>query len=172
MSEFSRLVDIRSLPAAPIRLEAEPAECAALARRFDIVAIHDFEATVALEKDGAAIDATGRLAARLVQSCAVSGEDLAVTIDEPVVLRFVPPGAPRRPDEEVELEAEDCDEIEFEGTQFDLGEALAQSLALAIDPFLTGPGAEEARRKAGIVDEAASGPFAALKGLKLNPPAS
>ncbi|MBK6802024.1 DUF177 domain-containing protein [Novosphingobium sp.] len=172
MSEFSRLVDIRSLPAAPIRLEAEPAECAALARRFDIVAIHDFEATVALEKDGAAIDATGRLAARLVQSCAVSGEDLAVTIDEPVVLRFVPPGAPRRPDEEVELEAEDCDEIEFEGTQFDLGEALAQSLALAIDPFLTGPGAEEARRKAGIVDEPASGPFAALKGLKLNPPAS
>ncbi len=172
MSELSRLVDIRSLPAAPIRLEAEPAECAALARRFDIVAIHDFEATVALEKDGAAIDATGRLAARLVQSCAVSGEDLAVTIDEPVVLRFVPPGAPRRPDEEVELEAEDCDEIEFEGTQFDLGEALAQSLALAIDPFLTGPGAEEARRKAGIVDEPASGPFAALKGLKLNPPAS
>ncbi len=76
MSEFSRLVDIRSLPAAPIRLEAEPAECAALARRFDIVAIHDFEATVALEKDGAAIDATGRLAARLVQSCAVSGEML------------------------------------------------------------------------------------------------
>lgn len=170
MSEFARLIDIRSLPAAPVRLEAKPDECAALARRFEIVAIHDFAATVTLEKDGAAIGATGRLAARLVQSCAVSGEDLDVTIDEPVVLRFVPPGAPRRPDEEVELEADDCDEIEFEGTQFDLGEALAQSLALAIDPFLTGPGAEEARRKAGIVDESASGPFAALKGLKLNPP--
>jgi hypothetical protein len=68
----------------------------------------------------------------------------------------------------VELEADDCDEIEFDGTQFDLGEALAQSLALAIDPFLTGPGAEEARRKAGIIDAEASGPFAALKGLKLD----
>ena len=50
----------------------------------------------------------------------------------------MPPAAPHRPDEEVELEADDCDEIEFDGTQFDLGEALAQSLALAIDPFLTG----------------------------------
>lgn len=172
MSEFARLFDIRSLPAEAVHLEASAEECAALARRFDIVAIHAFTATVDLEKDGSAVDAKGRFAARLVQSCAVSGEDLEVTLHEPVALRFVPPAAPHRPDEEVELEAEDCDEIEFEGTQFDLGEALAQSLALAIDPFLTGPGAEEARRKAGIVDEAASGPFAALKGLKLDPPAS
>lgn len=171
MSEFTRLFDLRSLPATQVRLEASTEECAALARRFDIVAIHAFEATVSLEKDGAAVNATGRLSARLVQSCAVSGEDLEVALDEPVAMRFVPPAAPHRPDEEVELEAEDCDEIEFEGTQFDLGEALAQSLALAIDPFLTGPGAEEARHKAGIVDEGASGPFAALRGLKLDPPA-
>lgn len=172
MSEFTRLFDVRSLPAAAIRLEATAEECAALAKRFDIVAIHAFEASVEMEKDGAAVDARGRLSARLVQSCAVSGEDLDVTLDEPVTLRFVPPAPPHRPDEEVELEAEDCDEIEFDGTQFDLGEALAQSLALAIDPFLTGPGADEARRKAGIVDEGASGPFAALKGLKLDPPAN
>ena len=172
MSEFTRLFDTRSLPAAAVQLEASTEECAALARRFDIVAIHSFTASVEMEKDGAAISAKGRFSARLVQSCAVSGDDLDVVLDEPVVMRFVPPGAPHRPDEEVELEAGDCDEIEFEGTQFDLGEALAQSLALAIDPFLTGPGAEEARRKAGIVDEGASGPFAALKGLKLDPPAN
>jgi len=141
-------------------------------RRFGealgIVAIHAFEASVEMVKDGASVDAAGRLAARLVQSCAVSGEDLDVTLDEPVAMRFVPPAAPHRPDEEVELEADDCDEIEFDGTQFDLGEALAESLALAIDAFLTGPGAEEARRKAGIIDAEASGPFAALKGLKLD----
>jgi len=168
MNEFTRMFDVRSLPAAAIRLEATPQECAALARRFGIVAIHAFEASVEMVKDGASVDAAGRLAARLVQSCAVSGEDLDVTLDEPVAMRFVPPAAPHRPDEEVELEADDCDEIEFDGTQFDLGEALAESLALAIDAFLTGPGAEEARRKAGIIDAEASGPFAALKGLKLD----
>ena len=67
---------------------------------------------------------------------------------------------------EIELGADDLDEIEYSGTQFDLGEAVAQSLALAIDPFAVGPGAEEARQRAGIVGEEASGPFAALAALK------
>ncbi len=49
---------------------------------------------------------------------------------------------------------------------FDLGEAVAQSLALAIDPYAVGPSAEQARKDAGLGDEAASGPFAALAGLK------
>jgi len=66
----------------------------------------------------------------------------------------------------VELDAEDLDEIEYEGSSFDLGEAVAQSLALAIDPFATGPGAEEARRRAGLMGEGEAGPFAALKGMK------
>ena len=48
----------------------------------------------------------------------------------------------------------------------DPGEAVAQSLALAIDPFAEGPGAEEARRRAGILSESAAGPFAALAALK------
>ena len=60
----------------------------------------------------------------------------------------------------------DLDEIPFEGHVFDLGEAVAQSLALAIDPYAVGPNAEQARKDAGIGDEAASGPFAALAALK------
>lgn len=165
MSEFSRPYDTRGLPAGPVSLVATAEECAALARRFEVVSISGFEAVVDMIADGRAVDASGRFTARLVQSCAVSGEDVAVALDEPVKLRFVPPGAPHRPDEELELDAGECDEIELDGTHFDIGEALAQSLALAIDPFLTGPNADEARRKAGIVDAGASGPFAALKGL-------
>ena len=49
---------------------------------------------------------------------------------------------------------------------FDLGEAVAQDLALAIDPYAVGPGAERARKEAGLLDEAAAGPFAALEALK------
>ena len=163
-SELSRPVDLRQILAKPVAIEATDDERKALARRFGLVRIDRLEAEVALEVDGEAIGAKGRLRAAIVQSCAVSGEDLPVTIDEPLALRFVP--AQSVADDEVELEENDLDEIPFEGTAFDLGEAVAQSLALAIDPYAVGPNAEQARKDAGLLDEAAAGPFAALAALK------
>ncbi|MFT4027428.1 MAG: DUF177 domain-containing protein [Novosphingobium sp.] len=164
--EFSRIVDTRSLGNEPLRLEAGEAEREALAERFGIVAVHSLVAEVALEPVKRGVKATGRLDARIVQSCAISGEDLPVAIAERLSLCFVPERGPGRPDEEVELGAEDLDEIEFAGTQFDLGEALAQSLALAIDPFLEGPGADEFRKTSGYFGEDTANPFAALAKLK------
>lgn len=166
MSEFTRIVDVRGINEAPLHLVASAEECAALAKRFAIPAVHSFEAEIALEKEGAEVSASGRLKAAITQSCAISGEDLAVTIDQPVMLRFVPDNRPAVPNEEIELAAEELDEVPYSGTQFDLGEELAQELSLAIDPYLTGPMAEEARLRAGIVGEHASGPFAALAALK------
>jgi uncharacterized metal-binding protein YceD (DUF177 family) len=166
VSEFERIYDIRHLPAAAAELTATPAECAALAARFGLVAIERFDATIALGKDGPAVRAEGRLRAAVVQSCAVSGEDLPVRIDEPVALHFVPAVTAPTGETEIELAADDPDEIEFDGNRFDLGEALAQGLALAIDPFAVGPGADGARRRAGLLGEAASGPFAVLAKLK------
>jgi uncharacterized metal-binding protein YceD (DUF177 family) len=162
--EFSRLVDERQLTPKAISIEATAEERKALARRFGIVAVHQLQATVRFERAGDAIAAHGRLSASIVQSCAVSGEDLAVRVEERLALRFVP----ARPVEveELELEAEALDEIEFEGHSFDLGEAVAQSLALAIDPYATGPEAERVRKEAGLLDEVANGPFAALAALK------
>lgn len=168
MSEFERLYDVRHLPPGPVTIEASEAECAALARRFALVAVKRLTAEVTLIPDGAAVRVEGRLVAKIVQSCAVSGEDLPVTIDEPVTLRFVPAAAPPAGEAEIELDALDCDEIEMAGDRFDLGEALAQSLALAIDPYAVGPQAEEVRRKAGLLDDQASGPFAALAALSRN----
>ncbi len=166
MSEFARIHDLRHLPAQPVKLVATPAECAALAARFGLVAVKRFEAKVSLSADGPTVRAAGRLHADIVQSCAVSGEELAVRIDEAVALHFVPAIAAPPGEVEIELAAHECDEIEFDGDRFDLGEALAQGLALAIDRFATGPGADEARRRAGLLDEGTSGPFAALAGLK------
>lgn len=165
MSEFHRTYSARALPAGKQSLEADATECKALARRFDLIAVRSLEARMKLSADGANVRAVGRLQARIVQSCAVSGEDLEVSIDEPVALRFVPRLAAPDPETEVELDAADLDDVEMNGDQFDLGEALAQTLGLAIDPYLTGPQAEEARRKAGIASDGASGLFAALKGL-------
>ncbi len=166
-NEFTRTYDVRFLPVAPVTIFADEAERAALARRFALVRIERLEAEMTLEPvKGGGASAAGRLRAAWVQSCAVSAEDLSVEADEPIALRFVPAASGYRPDEEVELSDEDCDEIEFTAPQFDLGEAVAQSLALVIDPFLTGPDAEAARKAAGIMDEGAAGPFAALAALR------
>lgn len=166
MSEFTRLIDTRSIGNDPIRLEATEAERAALAKRFGIVAVERLTAEVELEPVKGIVLATGSLSAAVVQPCAISSEDLPVTIAEPLTLRFVPAKGPGRPNEEIELEADDLDEIEFSGTQFDLGEAVAQSLALAIDPFLEGPGADEFRKTSRFFGDGAANPFAALAKLK------
>lgn len=166
-AEFSRLIDLRQIGPAPLTLTATDTERAALATRFGLVRLDRMEATVTLQADGDVVTANGRLAADWVQPCAVSGEDLAQRSDARVTFRFVPTGTPFAPDAEIELSEGDCDEIEYSGMHFDLGEALAQSLALAIDPFATGPEAEAARQAAGILSEGASGPFAALGALKL-----
>lgn len=165
--EFSRMVDLRQITAAPLNLTASEPECAALAARFGLVRLDRLAATVTLVAAGDVVTATGRISAAWVQPCAVSGEDLAQTTDEPLTLRFVPEAPLPDSEEEIELTAEDCDEIAYSGTSFDLGEAVAQSLGLAIDPFACGPNAEAARRAAGIVSEGAAGPFGALAGLKL-----
>ena len=162
--EFAHPVDRRHLPAGPVALAANAEQRAALARRFGLVAIERLEAEIGLEDDGEAVTANGRLRAAVVQSCAISGADLPVAIDEPLVLRFVP--ETEVTEEEVELEEGELDEIPFAGQVFDLGEAVAQSLALAIDPYAVGPNAEQARREAGLLDEGAAGPFAALAALK------
>lgn len=165
-SEFARVFDVRQAEGKAVTLVADEAERAALATRFDIVRIDRLEAEIVLHRDGAAVDAKGVLVADIVQSCAVSAEDLPVAIREPLAFRFVPESAGHTPDEEVELEEGDLDEIEYSGSTFDLGEAVAQSVALAIDPFAVGPEAEEARRRAGLLGEGEAGPFAALAALK------
>ena len=147
-------------------LVASEAERAALAKRFALVSVDSLSAELVLSRKDRTVSAEGRLRAAIVQSCAVSGEDLPVTVDEPLAFRFVPEAEHTPGDEEVELDAEDCDEIGYSGSHVDLGEAVAQSLALAIDPYAVGPKAEEARRRAGLLSEGDSGPFAALAALK------
>jgi uncharacterized protein YutE (UPF0331/DUF86 family) len=48
----------------------------------------------------------------------------------------------------------------------DLGEAVAQTMALALDPFPRSTNAEAALREAGVISEEEAGPFGALKGLR------
>ena len=70
------------------------------------------------------------------------------------------------PDEEIELGAEDCDTVFYDGAQIALGGAIADTLALSIDPYPRSAGAEVALKEAGVLSEEQAGPFAALAALK------
>ncbi|KPF88655.1 DNA-binding protein [Novosphingobium sp. AAP83] len=164
--EYSLMLDLRQVNDLPVVLEPNEDERRRLAGRFSITAINTMRAELRLTVDGEKVEAKGKLSAKIIQMCAISGEDFPVTISEPVALRFVPPLRGYQPDEEIELNADDCDEIEYEGTAFDLGEALAQTLALAIDPFAEGPNASNARIQHKLGGDVATGAFAALSALK------
>lgn len=163
VAEFHRPIDVGRSGGRVIELDAGEAERAALARRFGLIGIEELRATLTLDRENAIVSARGNLAATIVQSCAISGEDFKKIIAEPLAFRFVPSGP--EPNEEIVIEPEGSDEIEYAGTTLDLGEAVAQSLALAINPFAAGPNADDARRKAGLSSPEANNPFAVIASM-------
>jgi uncharacterized metal-binding protein YceD (DUF177 family) len=167
--EFARPFRLDTLGDQPraVKIAAEEHERAALARRFGLLAIERLEATAELRMVGEAVLADGRLRAAVTQACVASGEPVQATIDEPFTLRFVSEDMAAAEDE-VELAEGDLDVMTFDGGTIDLGEAAAQTLALALDPFPRAANATAVLRAAGVVEEGEEekGPFAALKALK------
>jgi uncharacterized metal-binding protein YceD (DUF177 family) len=165
--EFSRPERLDTVGEAPraVTIEATDTERAAVARRFGLVAIDRLAAQLTLRREAAGIVATGMVEADVVQACSVTGDPLPARVAEEVALRFVEPGDAA---DEIELSGDLMDTIEIEGGTIDLGEAAAETLALALDPFPRSPRAADVLREAGVVaeDEIAHGPFAALKKLK------
>jgi uncharacterized metal-binding protein YceD (DUF177 family) len=171
--EFSRPFRLDTIGGEPraVSIAAEEAERAALAARFGLPAIAELAADATLRRDGASVWAEGRLRARATQACVATGDPVPARIDEPFSLRFDPADQAAAP-EEVELDAADLDILPYEGGAVDLGEAVAQGFALALDPFPRSSRAEERLREAGVLSEAEAevarqeaSPFAALKGL-------
>lgn len=166
-AEFGRAIRLDTIGEVcrTVSVEANAAERAALARRFDIVAIDRLTGEVGLSRAAGGVAALGVLHAAVVQSCVASGEPVRARIDEPFALKFIAAGTGET-DEEMELSLEDCDTIEHDGQAVDIGEALAQTLALALDPFPRAAGAEAVLRQAGVISEEEAGPFGALAGMR------
>lgn len=146
-----------------VAISAGADECAALARRFGLVAIDRLEARFSLRREAGSVVATGRVAADVTQACSITDEPLAVAVDEPVALRFVE-GVDGG--EDVELSEDALDTIAIEDGTVDLGEAAAETMALALDPFPRGPNAAAALREAGVIGEDEVTPLGAFAGLK------
>lgn len=157
--EFSRRVPLARIGAEPFRQEiaASEAECAALAQRFDLVAVARLAAVVELVRQGtdrvllrAAFDA------EFVQNCVVTLDPVVGALSTQFAMVYGPP----------ELEAEGVggieDEFDFEplaGDVIDIGEAVAQEFALALPPF---PHSAAADLEAAAPTLEQPGPFAVL----------
>lgn len=166
--EFSRPVRVDTLGAEPraLSLEAGPEERTALAKRFGLPEIARLTAEAALIRRGDEVVATGHIDAAVTQSCVASGEPVEAVVDETFELVFRPMSAPAGPDEEVELSTGELDVVFYEGAAIDLGEAVAETLALSLDPYPRAPDAEEALKAAGVKSEEEAGPFGALAELR------
>lgn len=164
--EFSRPVALDAVGSGrTVTIEADDAERRRLAGRFRWIALDRLEADVTLTPRAGAIAATGGLRATLTQRCVATGEPVPETMDEAFAVRFVERGLLASGEEEVELGEDDLDVIDYEGGAIDIGEAVAQTLALAVEPYPRVADAETRLREAGVAGEGESGAFAGLKGL-------
>jgi uncharacterized metal-binding protein YceD (DUF177 family) len=163
--EFSRPYKLDTLgQPRTVNISAEAAERTALADRFALQALDRLEARATLSISAQGIEVAGHLRADAVQACVVTGDPVPARIDQEFTVRFVPETTPDA--DEIELSAEDCDIMEHDGQQIDLGEAVAQSLGLALDPYPRSANAEARLREAGVKSEEEAGPFGALAALK------
>lgn len=166
--EFSRPFVADRLGATLITetLVATPAECAALATRMRIVALGRLSATVTLERAlSGLIRVSGRLEADVVQTCVVTLVDFPSHVEDSFTLDFGDAAAELGDEIEVDVDVDDDPPEPIEDGIIDLGELVAQYLALALDPYPRAPGATLDPELTGA-DASEMSPFAVLKKLK------
>lgn len=166
--EFSRPVEADTVSESPrlVEIGADETERRKLAGRFSLTAIDQLSARIKLARRAGIVHADGHVAAKVTQTCVVTGDPMPTSIDAPFSVRYVTSEAGASGDDEVELSSEDCDTLPLVDNRIDLGELAAETLALALDPFPRSEGADAALKDAGVGEPADAGPFAALKALK------
>lgn len=167
--EFSRIVRLDEIGRMqwPAHVAAEEVERQGLARRFGFASLDRLEADYSLSRDGSTVNAAGEIVAELSQPCIATGEPVPEEVREAFTIRFVPEDEePDQPAEEIEIHAEECDILSYNGNRIDIGEAIAETLALAVSPYPRSANADAWLRDAGVLTEEQAGPFAALAALK------
>lgn len=153
--------------AEPLRLIATAAEREEISRRFDLLALDRLEAELTLTADGEAVDAEGRFSADVTQRCVATGRPLSASVEAPITVRFLPLAALDAGGEgEVELSADDLDIVHYDGGRIAVGEMVAESLALALDPWPRSPDADAFLAERGVKSETEAGAFGALAALR------
>jgi hypothetical protein len=153
-------------------IEADPAARASMA---DVAGLREvLSASASLDvtpKNGGRVHVTGRVRARIGQTCVVTLDPIENEIDEPIDLVFAPPEQiPQLSDlvddaAESDVEIPDPPEPIVNGV-IDLGRLATDALFLAVDPYPRRPDAvfEPLIEAADPMDH----PFAALKALQVD----
>ena len=138
--EFSRRVPLARVGAEPFRqrIAAGEEERAALARRFDLLALDRLCAAIELARCGSGlVQLRAAFEAEFVQSCVVTLDPVAGAVTEEFTLLYGPPEA------ETDAARIAGEELAFEplvGDAVDIGEAVAQEFSLSLPPFPRCPG--------------------------------
>ena len=156
------LIDVQTLPptgALHGHLQASTAECADLAERFGFLELRSLRADVRIFGVAkGSWDVRGKLVAEVVQSCSMTGEPVAESVDFDLEERYVQAVGS---DDEIVV---DLDEAEpLDGGRIDLGEMVAQSLAIAVTSW---PRSEDAPASFQAGEDDRPHPFAGLASLK------
>lgn len=176
-SELSRCVDITRVTGDGIRLvfEATTSECDALNTRFGLQALHSLlvDARLLKEKKGDGewvIRVSASYTCELEQICVISLEPFKVKLCDNFEVLFLLP-SDRKVSEATVLDdvGEDIYESIY-SSELDVGELVAQYLALSIDPYPKRPGASLVSKPTAIseenLDERSNNPFAILGQLR------
>jgi uncharacterized metal-binding protein YceD (DUF177 family) len=155
--EFSRIVSIARLgsDAAEHAIAAGESERAALARRFGLLALERLAATVRLTRIAGGVRLEATLEAAVVQECVVTIEPFTSTVSDSFALVY------RRGVEAGEGAMINVGEDEDEpllGDEIDIGEAVAQQLSLALDPYPRSPAAQSRTSEAPEARKTAAAP--------------
>jgi uncharacterized metal-binding protein YceD (DUF177 family) len=170
--EFSRPMAVDHLGEAAVlkEISATEEERAALARRFDLLALDRLVADLTIERlpGKGVIRVGGHFEADVTQACVVSLEPVPAHISQDFTqLYALTPEPPVAREHVIDAEADDPPEALGPGG-LDLGEAVVQQFALALDPYPRAPGARppSAPGRVAPPPPEAGGPFAILKTLK------
>jgi uncharacterized metal-binding protein YceD (DUF177 family) len=167
--EFSRLISADQIGVQETvrEIAANAAERVALAERFGLLFLDRLTASLGLVRRSGLIQLRGRFEADLVQACVVSLEPVPAHLAAEFTVSFgaapEDSGVGDGGEVVVSVEGEDPPEEIVEG-RIDLGEAVAQQLAVAIDPYPRSPAAHAAEAAEDAAGEAGRkpSPFAAL----------
>lgn len=167
-AELSRPYAVERLPAAGLdfAIEASAEEREGLVRRFDLVALDRLQASGRIQvlAGRGLIEVGGRLHATLSQRCVVTLEPVPGLVEAEFRRIF---GREEQEASEVEIDPEADEPEPLQGGTIDVGELVAEELAMALDPYPRAPGADAVLTELAVTDEdPASAPFASLAALR------
>ena len=154
---------IRSDSLNCFKFVASNKELKILATRFKFIDVLELSAELIIRKSARDCwDVVGQLRGVVVQACSSTGVPLRETLDFLIEERYVRSVGNQ---EEVEVHMDEAEPLE--NGAINIGELLAQSLAIAVTPWPRAPDAPETYT---CGEESADHPFTGLAALKRQPP--